>query len=299
MYISDYIGAPTKGHKHFDFVDSNIDGDNRLFIDPCMIEGADDPWSKSAAHTMQVFFDCMFDGFRSNTIRSSGLFDHAGEQNATKLGYGNGYNGKGKTADGLYDSLHDLVYLVHAIPTISCAQDVPVLVEGFAEDCMSDLLTNILHEHLNAFTCEQMEKWGCPPQGQLWFWTFSAEKRCWVRISRPCWYHRGKELLLVPKWIVRRNFLFKAHQYLYGVIIEHIRRENGWDDLTKANIWSNIPRLSEHWEYEKVISYSKEHPEALCEYHERMPRYYNRANGHMSDLSLDYAVYGYAVEEIA
>ena len=33
MYISDYIGAPTKGHKHFDFVDSNIDGDNRLFID--------------------------------------------------------------------------------------------------------------------------------------------------------------------------------------------------------------------------------------------------------------------------
>ena len=158
MYISDYIGAPTKGHKHFDFVDSNIDGDNRLFIDPCMIEGADDPWSKSAAHTMQVFFDCMFDGFRSNTIRSSGLFDHAGEQNATKLGYGNGYNGKGKTADGLYDSLHDLVYLVHAIPTISCAQDVPVLVEGFAEDCMSDLLTNILHEHLNAFTCEQMDK---------------------------------------------------------------------------------------------------------------------------------------------
>ena len=100
MYISDYIGAPTKGHKHFDFVDSNIDGDNRLFIDPCMIEGADDPWSKNAAHTMQVFFDCMFEGFRNNTIRNSGLFDHAGEQNATKLGYGNGYNGKGKTADG-------------------------------------------------------------------------------------------------------------------------------------------------------------------------------------------------------
>ena len=105
--------------------------------------------------------------------------------------------------------------------------------------------------------------------------------------------------MLVPKWIVRRNFLFKAHQYLYGVIIERIRRENGWDDLTKANIWSNIPRLSEHWEYEKVISYSKDHPEALCEYHDRMPRYYNRANGHMSDLSLDYAVYGYAIEEIA
>ncbi|MBQ5803489.1 MAG: hypothetical protein IIW25_04585, partial [Bacteroidales bacterium] len=43
---------------------------------------------------------------------------------------------------------------------ISKGEDIPVLVEGFAEDSMSDLLTNILHEQLNEFTAQQMKSRG-------------------------------------------------------------------------------------------------------------------------------------------
>ncbi len=299
IFISDYIGVGIKGHHNFDFVDAYLDGDNRLFIDPCMIEGADDPWSLNASCVMQAFFDCLFQGFRTKDIQHGDLLSHANEQNATKLGYGNGDNGKGKTEEGLWDSLKGLSMLVNEIPTISRAQDVPVLVEGFAEDCMSDLLTNILHDPLNSFTCEQMSKWGCPPQGEKIIWTFDVGCREWIQVVRPCWYYGEKELLLVPKWIVRRNFLFKAHQYLYCIIVERMRNANGWDDLKKVDVWNNIPRKSEHWEYDTVISYSKEHPDALSEYHSRMPQYYHRTNGCMTDEDLDYAVYGHTIKESA
>ena len=299
IFVSDLINTRCRGHRNFDFLDVYLDDDNRLFIDPCMIEGADDPWSLQASAIMHTYFDCMFEGFRDGTIRAGSLLQHAGEQNATKLGYGNGENGKGKTEEGLWDSLKDLSILVHDIPTISKAQDIPVLVQGFAEDCMSDLLTNILHEPLHAFTAEQMSRWGCPSQADKTFWTFNAEARIWRKITRPSWFYNGKELLLVPKWIVRRNYLFKAHQYLYGVIIERIRSANEWHDLKKVDIWSNLSREQDHWEYEKVISYTKEHPDALAEYHDRIPRYYRRANGCMTDVDLDDAIYGHRIDEIA
>lgn len=296
MYISDYLGLEPKGHYNYDFVDAFLGADNRLFIDPCMLEGADDPWSVKATNIMRAFFDCFFEELRRGHLLESGLLDHAGEQNATKLGYGNGENGKGKTATGLIESFKGLAVLVHDIPTISRAQDIPVMVEGFAEDCMSDLLTNILHGPLNDFTAQQMRKYGCEPQTEKTIWTFDASSRTWVQVERPCWLYKGKELLLVPKWIVRRNFLFKAHQYLYCVIVERIRKENGWDDLNKIDVWNNFPRTSTHWEYDKVISYSRDNPDALTEYHKCMPAYYRRANGCMSDEDLDYAVYGTVYE---
>lgn len=299
IFISDYLGVETKGHQNYEFVDAFLNGDNQLFIDPCMIEGAEDPWSKNAANIMRGFFDCLFEGLREKTLYTSGLLSHAGEQNATKLGYGNGYNGKGKTAEGLWDCISGLSLLVHDIPTISRAQDIPVLVEGFAEDCMSDLLTNILHEPLNIFTCEQMSAWGCAAQGEKAIWTFDIATKEWIQVVRPCWYYKGKELLLVPKWIVRKNFLFKAHQYLYSVIVERIRKANGWDDLKKVDIWSNLPRISEHWEYDTVIAYTREHPEALSEYHDHMPRFYRRARGCMTDTDLDIVVYGRRTQESA
>ena len=296
MFISDFLDIGVKGHCNFEFVDAYLKGDNRLFIDPCMIEVAEDPWSANAAFIMRVFFDRFFEELRDNTLYKSGLLSHAGEQNATKLGYGNGFNGKGKTADGLWESIHRLSSLVHVIPTIDRAQDIPVLVEGFAEDCMSDLLTNILHEPLNQFTSEQMHNWGSPPKGEMDIWTFDPFARKWVQVCRPCWYYRGKELLLVPKWIVRKNFLFKAHQYLYSIIVERVRREKGLMDLKKIDILNNLPRASEHWKYDYAIAYTCEHPKALSEYHEQMPRFYRRAHGCMSDKDLDVVVYGRSIE---
>jgi hypothetical protein len=288
------MGTKCKGHKNFDFVDIRLDKDNRVFIDPCLMEEADDPWCIQASQCMAAFFDCLYTGFKNETIRHSALLSHAGEQNAIKLGYGDGSNGKGKTPVGMYESLEGLSALIHQIPTIGKAQDIPVFISDFAEDRMSDLLANILHHLLGDFTAAQMSKWGYFPDGEgtkpIWF--FDAAQKLWRQEARPCWFYQGKELLLVPKKIVRKHYLFSAHQYLQLVILERMRQaEPEWRDLKKADMRHNLPQENRHWEYEHVIAYSREHPEALTEYHKVIPTRYTPTNGSMMDDELDDCIY--------
>jgi hypothetical protein len=299
MYVSEYLKLSVKGHSNFDFVDVFLNDDNRLFIDPYLIERSTDDWSQQALIAINTFFDKLFEELKSGNMLTSGLFDHAHEQNATKLGYGNGHNGKGKTPDGLMESLKKLCILVEEIPTISRAQDIPVLVEGFAEDCMSDLLTNILYEKLWLFTAQQMKKYGREADDYSVFVAWDIGKCKWVKFEHPCWLHNGREILLVPKWIIRKNYLFNVHQYLMRIIIERMKNEEGKRDLSKKSIRANIARSSEHWEYEEVIEYTKEHPDALEEYHFRLPQFYNQAGGCMTEGELDEVIYNRRVIQSA
>ena len=56
-YISDEWNLNKKGHSYFDFVDVAINSDNRLFIDPCLIEMSGNDWSKSAMEKISTFMN--------------------------------------------------------------------------------------------------------------------------------------------------------------------------------------------------------------------------------------------------
>lgn len=43
------------------------------------------------------------------------------------------------------------------------------MIPGFAEDGLSDMLTNILHDKLNTFTLKQIDKYGLHSNGYLNF----------------------------------------------------------------------------------------------------------------------------------
>ena len=298
MHISSYLGIP-RGHQNFPFVDVTTRKDTQLFLDPCLIERSSDDLSKYATTFISDFEDQLYWDMRHGYWDITAVLDEAHEINDTKLGYGNGYNGKGKTPQGMRDSLNNLCTLANRIPSISQIQDISVFVEDFAEDCMSDLLTNILRLVLNQFTADLMYAYGKEPSGMHIIKSWDLQSHMWAESEQPYWNISGQKILLVPKWWVRKNFLFKAHQYLYGVIIERMRREAGYDDLAKIDIWKNMNRNSEHWEYNKVIEYTQEHPDALREYHSRMPYYYNRSAGCMDDNDLDRSVYGHYISEIA
>ena len=60
MYLSDYIKDDRKGHVNFEFVDVQLDSDNRIFIDPVVLENATDEWSIKANNCVQSFFVCLF-----------------------------------------------------------------------------------------------------------------------------------------------------------------------------------------------------------------------------------------------
>lgn len=186
--------------------------------------------------------------------------------------------------------------LIKNIKTIGIPQDIPVLIPGFAEDGLSDLLTNILHKELNEFTLNQMKKHGINSNGTSEFYYWNSQSLKWELINRPSYLYMGKEILVVPKNIVRRNYLFGAGQYFERVILERLREEEQIYDsdgkpIPKREISKSLKTDDEHWMYDYVIDYSEKHNDALSEYHKKLHSFYAEYGKPMLDEDLDKTIY--------
>lgn len=296
-HISDIWNLQKKGHENFEFVDVNVNKDNLLFIDPSLIERSDNKWGLRAQKVVSTFFDEFYKSYYTNNNRlKEYLLSHANELNCTKLGYGNGLNGKGHTANGLLECFKQLEELVLRIKTISKPQDLHILVPGFAEDGMSDLITNILHEELNKFTQAQMTIHGISSNGNVKFYSWDINVKKWKFVEMPGYLHNGKEILLVPKNIVRRNFLFSTTQYFSRIIIERIRDQGELYNsdnkpIPKKDVIKSLQSSNEHWLYENAINYTEKNNDALIEYHQKLPGFYIENGGCMLDELLDKTIY--------
>jgi hypothetical protein len=296
-HVSEEWQLGAKGHASLQFVDVDLDSDNLLFVDPSLIESWDSTLGQSLNKTMNSFFKKFYEAYRSADYNKKvELLSHAREQNSTRLGYGN--PGKGNTSSGLIKDFRPLETLIHQVDTIGIPQDLPVLVPGFEEDGFSDLLTNVLHSELNDFTLMQMKKWGVAPNGKTSFYYWEASLEQWQQTTRPCYIYQGLPILLVPKRIVRKKYLFGIGQYLKRVILVRIREEDHWYDsennpIPKIDIYENI-RLAQkrhkNWEYKYSIDYSVAHTDTLVEYHNQLPSFY--FDKHMADNELDVLIYG-------
>ena len=272
-YVSEYWNKGVKGHLYYDFVDAAVNDDNLLFVDPLLIEIADDEWCQEASMTIKSFFDEFYKAYREEDInRKRELLSHGGEQNGTRLGYGRGDNGKGNTVKGLLEIFAPLEELLIAISTMKKVEDLPLLIPDFAEDGLSDLLTNILHEQLNKFTLKQMNKYGVESNESLQFWTWNVKALCWEKIERPSYCIDNQELLVVPKHIVRKKYLFSTSQYFNRIILERIRNEGGYMDgdkpIPKKEIVKAKRFSGEHWQYDESVSYTKKDNGAFADLRE-------------------------------
>lgn len=303
-YVSDYWNKGIKGHLHYEFIDVVVNDDNLLFIDPLLIEIAGDEWCQEANAAIKSFFDEFYKAYREeNMVKKKTLLSHAGEQNGTRLGYGRGNNGKGNTVNGLLEIFAPLEQLLPEISTMKRAEDLPLLIPDFAEDGLSDLLTNILHEQLNKYTLQQMKKYGMESKESLLFWTWDVKDLCWKKIERLSYCVDGQELLVVPKRIVRKKYLFSTSQYFNRIILERIREEGGYMNgdkpIPKKEIVKAKRFSGDHWQYDESVSYTKKDNDALNEYHHKLPRFYAENGGSMEDEELDELIYGYLVEQTA
>ena len=295
-YISDEWKLNRKGHSNFDFVDVAINSDNRLFIDPCLIEMVGSIWSQKAMEKINSFMNELVVAYTNvDKKKKTALLMNAREQNATKFGYGNGYNGKGNTVEGLLDDFRPLEELVKVIKSVSRLQDITVLLPGFAEDGLSDLITNILHLELSEYTDEQMKKYGILSNGEVTFSYWDNDELRWETKTKHGYVINRKEFLLVPKNIVRKKYLFSTGQYFSRVILERMRDEYTDVDgkiLAKKDVVKAKRFSGDHWIYDEAIRFTLDNNDALTEYHDKIIGFYTENGGAMSDEELDYVVYG-------
>lgn len=297
IFVSDEWKLNYKGHENYEFVDVALNDDTKLFIDPCLIKNWNNKGAKEATLTIESFFTELYKAYRINdSILKENLLSHAGEQNATRLGYGRGDNGKGNTAIGLLKIFRPIQTLINKIETIGEPEDLIILIPGFAEDGFSDLLTNIIHKELNDFTIKQMKKYGVKPNDIDNFYTWDLKSKSWILVESPCYKYGKHKILLVPKRIIRERYLFNIGQYFYRIILERERSKDLWLDdkgklIPKTEIEKQLRTDEKHWKYRYVIDYSIEYNDALDEYHRKLPSFYAEYGQPIDDSKLDEIVY--------
>lgn len=297
VFVSDVWNLESKGHENFEFVDVALNDDTKLFIDPCLIENWNNKWAKKVSLIIESFFTELYKAYRINDLTmKENLLSHAGEQNSTRLGYGRGDNGKGNTANGLLKIFRPIETLIKKIDTIGVVQDLTIFTPGFAEDGLSDLLTNIIHNELNNFTKEQMNKYGVEPNDIDSFYTWDLKSKSWILIESPCYRYDKHKILLIPKRIIRSNYLFNVGQYFSRIILERERSKDLWLDdkgklIPKTEIEKQLRTDEKHWKYDYVINYSIEYNDALDEYHRKLPSFYAEYGQPIDDSKLDEIIY--------
>lgn len=299
MFISDFLEMK-KGHTNYNFVDARLTRDTKLFIDPCLIRISKTPFSNEAIQTMEDYFDYFFNLYKNNCSHADklALFEHAHEINATKLGYGNGRNGKAKTPEGMLETFESLEKLFKKGVCISDPIDLPIFIGNFAEDCLSDMITNILFKCLNQYTVEQLSPYGIPlkkANQKYHYWDINTHS--WVVSNDQVTQINGNDILLVPKDIVCKRYYYNAEQYFRMIVSTRLQKKlTTFDQSTGKQI---IPRkkdikkdeLKVHGNIKEVdIAHTGNHPDTLEEYHSLMPNKY--AGRNMSDEELDRIVYG-------
>lgn len=297
MHISNAFQSP-KGHVNYDFVDISLSTDTPLFIDPCLIKSSNTPFCQKASSVIDDYFNVFFNMYSSGSTNKEKLmlFEHAHEINATKLGYGNGKNGKAKTPMGMLNTFKSVDDLFKRGICFSHPIDLPIFIEDFAEDCLSDMLTNILSQLLNDYTVEQCARYGIQPQNtdqSYYYW--NTETHSWELSKSQMIIIDKAVILLVPKHIICKNYYYNAEQYFRMIISERIqqRKTTVNSDGKEIKPYKKDIKFDELAKYETIremdIAHTISDPSTLTEYHARMPQSYT--NRYLTDDELDDIVY--------
>lgn len=297
-HVTKALGLNITSHEEINFVDIVLNPDTKLFIDPCLIDTGSDSWSLDASRTIKSFFKSFYDLYRDgNNSERLKLFYHAHEINATKLGYGNGTNGHAKTPEGLITVFSDLPRLLNNNLNMNHPIDLVVFIKDFAEDCLSDMLTNVLFKELNNFTLEQCDLLKIDTrkfETEHHYW--NTDISGWDTYKGRCLKVHDEIILLVPKRIVRNKYYYNTSQYFGRIILENIQEEkqvvNSEGKIikpTKKELRKNI-RATNISKMDFSIDQSFQKPILLDSYHSKMSDFY-RDKG-MTDEQLDFRLYG-------
>lgn len=312
MHFSDFNNLNIRGHQDIDFVDINLKTDTRLFLDPHIIDHTCDPFSKECSDGMNSFFGCIFDCCKSGDIhRLTELLDFGHEPNETKLGLSRGQScGKGASQEILFNTFKK-VSDTHLLEDglVQNPMDLCLFTENFAEDRMSDLITNVLRMQLYDFTKLQCRKHNIKLSntkeviGSCW----NPTKMSWEPVIDYPIKVNNRNLILIPKALVSPRYIYSVGTYLRHKILtqrQEYHKTNGtslakikfdkhgniiYGKPTKKDVYAAEVKGTRHKEYAEY--YSRQNPYILTEFRQIMNQNVLLPGVRLSDATLDLIVY--------
>lgn len=226
MRVSEYFQLG-RTQSDLDFVDVDIYGDTRLFIDPHSLRHLTSSWGQECVSLLQDFFETLLDSIRNNDATAGRrLLGGLHEPNETHLGMSRSRArghaiGRGFAAD-IWNALSSSEAARTGV--LQDLEDTALLIKGIDRDLISDITTNVIREPLINYTSDIATEYGIPliaaiSSGPLW----DPHERRWISkfVSLPR-TSNGK-ILLVPKLIVRRKLELDAGEYYSDYVLEYLR----------------------------------------------------------------------------
>lgn len=293
-FVSKKLGYGLKGHSQFEFVDICLNHDNKIFIDPLLILYGNSLFCNRTKGIVEVYFKELIQAYRENRLdRVRELFQYGGEINHTKTGYGNGRNGHGSTVEGLIKIFKEFPKILKEVPFIDNVEDLVIYLPGFAEDKMTDLLVNILHDQLNDFTISVAKKRGMKDFVETEFWTFDEKLKKSIKVKRESLVINGEKILLCPKEIVTNRYIFGAEDFFRKIIIESEREKGEYRDmkgnpLPKKDVIQLMSKKGKpDWRYHEI----RKNEKLLAKYHTKLFYDYRENARCLTDEELDEILY--------
>ncbi|PFG12287.1 hypothetical protein [Bacillus sp. es.036] len=218
MQISEYFNLE-QDQTDLEFVNVDTSRDVELFIDPWWLHiSTEDEWCRGASVTLTGFFDHIIGLYEQGEInRARELFDFAHEPNETCFGLSsNNPEGTGASADMLakvFDNITSNAMIENGL--VTRLEDLHVFVSDFGQDRLSDLVTNVIRKHLVDYTKEQCGILGIELDEEITnlghYWNEVTNE--WEVCNDRALKVNDKQILLVPKKIVVKNYRYNASQY--------------------------------------------------------------------------------------
>ncbi|MDQ3687982.1 MAG: hypothetical protein M3430_20600 [Acidobacteriota bacterium] len=261
-----------------DFVDVDISGDTRVFIDPRALRLLPSGWGDECVSLIQSFFRTVLTAIHeSKHTEARRLLRVLREPNETHLGLSKGRSkgrGLGKeSARDLWKALSGSEAVKSGL--LEDLEDTILMVEGISSDIISDITTNIIRKPLIEYTQNMSSYYGIPlisdvTSGALW----NPVRKEWYSEYAQLPLTRAGRLLLVPKVIVRARMDYDVEEYYRHYILEHLQESELAANTELVQLLKNGGRrvtkkdLEEKYGKGKsvVVELTRKHPEILDSY---------------------------------
>jgi hypothetical protein len=277
MRVSEHFGL--KRHQgELDFVDVDVVGDVRLFVDPRALRLLPTEWGKECVSLVQNYFRTVLGEIKKGNDQTAiRLLSGLTEPNETHLGLSTAHARGTGLGPGLARDTWEALSQSNAAQSglLVDLEDTALLVEGISRDRVSDITTNIIREPLIAYTQDVARYYGIPLKqgvvsGALWN---PQRHEWWVDHVELPMGPRGR-IILVPKAIVRRKLDFDQNEYYTHFVLPFMEQvelsaNSGLVDLLK-NGNRRVLRKKQRKSYgqgkDTLVRLSRQYPEILKQY---------------------------------
>jgi hypothetical protein len=277
MRVSEYYNLG-RTQPTLDFVDVDIVGDTRVFIDPRALKLLPSTWGDECVSLIQNFFRTILVAIHEERHEDARrLLRVLREPNETHLGWSQtkarGHGLGPQSARDVWQALSRSQAVKSGL--LEDLEDTILMIDDIGPDIISDISTNIIREPLIRYTQDMAALYGIPlvPQvnsGPLW----DPGKQEWYsELVRMPITSAGK-LLLVPKVIVRQGMEYDAEEYYRYYILENLREvELGSNSELVKLLKDGTPRVTIKDLKKKygrgkslIVEETRKHPELLNQY---------------------------------